>query len=122
MAQANEKTSAAAAKILKEMLLLGKQRKFGDTLTAEELSQIPGPGLRAMIDDRQIELLGDLEGTAPGREIAGLQRQVNELRDKIDKQVAVTQAMTTELKTVTTELKKLSAALKSSPTQRRTVK
>jgi len=108
----------AAARILKEMLLLGKQRKFGDLLTAEEVSDIPGPGLRAMIDDRQIELLGDVGSSAPGRELATMQRQLTELRSKVD---GLNAKMESKLEGVMAELKKLTSPAKP-PAQRRAAK
>ncbi len=74
-----------AARVLREMLLLGKQRTYGEILTDEEVSRLPGPGLRAMVESRDIELLGDLEATVPGREIAGLRREVAELRRLINR-------------------------------------
>ena len=64
---------------------MGKARGYGDTLTDEEVSQIPGPGLRAMVEARDIELMGDLEATTPGREVADLRREVAELLKRIDR-------------------------------------
>ena len=74
-----------AARVLREMLLLGKARGYGDTLTEEEVSQIPAPGLRAMVEARDIELMGDLEATTPGREVADLRREVADLLKRIDR-------------------------------------
>ena len=77
-------SSPVAAYVRREMLLLGKQRRYGDPLTPDEVAAIPGPGLRAMVDDRSIEMAGDLEATEPGREVALLQREVTELRRRIE--------------------------------------
>ena len=76
--------SVMAGRVLREMLLLGKRRGYNDPLTAEEIAAIPGPGLRAMVEARDIELLGDLESTAPGREIALLSRELADLRKRIE--------------------------------------
>ena len=85
MAVARKQERLLAARVLREMLLLGKPRKFGDTLTEEEVSQIPGPGLRAMVENRDIELMGDLTSSSPGRELAMLRTEVAELRRRVEK-------------------------------------
>ena len=77
-------SSPVAAYVRREMLLLGKERRYGDPLTSEEIAAIPELGLRAMVEDRSIDLAGDLERTEPGREIAQLQREVTELRRRIE--------------------------------------
>ncbi len=37
-----------------------------------------------MVENRDIELVGDLEGSDPGREVAQLQREVTELRRRVE--------------------------------------
>jgi len=96
MTAQNKQPSIQAARVLHEMVLLGKKRDYGDPLSADEVARIPSLGLRAMVDSRDIELMGDLESTSPGREIAGLRRDLGELRARlarVESQLAATAAV-----------------------------
>lgn len=71
-----------AATVLRELLLLGKKRTFGDGLTVDEVSRIPPVTLRALVDNRDIELV-DGDPRARKKDIEDLLAQVAEIRDQV---------------------------------------
>lgn len=78
-------------RVMKDMMLLGEQRKGGvDRLTAEEVARIPQLGLTAMLDARELEWLDGRDQGAKvvyqGELLARIERlekQVEELTEQI---------------------------------------
>ncbi len=66
-------------RVLREIHLLGADRKFGEVISQKDVEKIPGPSLRALADMRDIELLGGQSSD---------DTRLGVLEDKIDRLMA----------------------------------
>ncbi len=73
-------------RVLREIRLLGADRKFGDVISKEEAAKIAGPSLRALVELRDIELLGgSLDVPEDNSRLGVLEQKLDHLIARVDK-------------------------------------